>query len=581
MKLSKHLLTSILSYFPFLKKLQTVQINKSLQQLLDINLSYYIFLHRINNYLPKHNMFYYYDSCLNLFPSVQKEIKSLLLSSIITYSSTHDIEIDNIHPFSYEILKKVPQNIILDIKSIEKHNNDIYVRDNTNIKQVNIYVKRDEYNKSYKKLINYIIPVNITKLIVYTDFKKENEVNIKDYSIFQKLKYLSFINAPLNNESINEMKAFFPNITNLYINEIKIRNVNQENGVFFYNYIYNLNKFDNLTELIVKGNSIENSSVKYPQKIKVLSIDFCTEYIKQFKRLRVLTINNETNLTVISELLENLIKIKEFNLQLRLKEKEIEEKSLIAFIKQVKQLKKLRKFSFSIYSKCGINAQLQSIIQHFRVRSLRALYLNVSSYFDIIKIIKMHPHLTSLSIDNAYSILCELSEIENLNLDRLKEISIHMDNLYLNSDNVIKLITQCRNLQKISLNMLTLSQNVMMIEKINKFQALKEFSLKSNCDYILKEEDIDRICQCFFLEDVRLIFDCAGNKQRLVELMNRLFKKLPFLEVFGTIYSMEYENIKINVINKPLFNFHLHSINATCFGTINRQIKLSNSNTTY
>ena len=337
MKLSKHLLTSILSYFPFLKRLQTVQINKILQHLLDINLSYYIFLHRINNFLPKNNMFYYYDSCLSLFPSAQNEFKSILLSSIIRYSSTHDIVIDNIHPFSYEIIKKVPQNIILDIKGIENHNNDIYVRNNTNIKQVNIYVKRDEYKKSYKKLINYIIPINITKIIVYTYFKQGNEVNLEDYSIFRNLKYLSFINAPLNNETINQMKAFFPNITNLYINEVKIRSVSKEIGTFFDNYIYNLNKFDNLTELIVKGHSIENSSVKYPQKIKVLSIDYCNEYIKQFKQLRVLTINDVTNLTVIAELLENMKRIRELNVIL-FKDKEIDEKSLIAFIKQVKQL---------------------------------------------------------------------------------------------------------------------------------------------------------------------------------------------------------------------------------------------------
>ena len=120
-----------------------------------------------------------------------------------------------------------------------------------------------------------------------------------------------------------------------------------------------------------------------------------------------------------------------------------------------------------------------------------------------------------------------------------------MDNLYLNSDNVIKLITQCRNLQKISLNMLTLSQNVMMIENINKFKDLKEFSLKSNCDYMLKEEDIERICQCFFLEDVRLIFDCAGNKQRLIELKLMLVPITQLVKLLRNLESLcqQYQSI--------------------------------------
>ena len=65
-----------------------------------------------------------------------------ILCRLSEYSKQKQINIDNVHPFSVDIINTIPQNIVLDIVSLQKHNPLINIKNNTNIQRINIYIEK-------------------------------------------------------------------------------------------------------------------------------------------------------------------------------------------------------------------------------------------------------------------------------------------------------------------------------------------------------------------------------------------------------------------------------------------------------
>lgn len=90
--------------------------------------------------LPHFNMSDYYDFCKLKFPSIEdKLLKDILLEALYDYSKSNQLLIDNIHPFSEQIINYIQDNLILNISSVEKHNKLLRLKENmkTNYKITN------------------------------------------------------------------------------------------------------------------------------------------------------------------------------------------------------------------------------------------------------------------------------------------------------------------------------------------------------------------------------------------------------------------------------------------------------------
>lgn len=170
-KLSRVLISKILSYFPHKKLHLTVINSKIFQKYLEIPFENYKFYSSFGrNIYYQENISSYYEFYVYNYPNIKKEIiKTALLDYLIKYSSNNEIRINNLHDFSVDILKTVKQNIVLDIFSVRYHHDKIITFNNTNISTIiiNFFNRAETLTvKQIDFLFEKIIPKNLEHLLI-------------------------------------------------------------------------------------------------------------------------------------------------------------------------------------------------------------------------------------------------------------------------------------------------------------------------------------------------------------------------------------------------------------------------------
>ena len=115
--------------------------SKKVQSLFQFNINHYKFFYSLQNDIHVlDNMSCYYDYYIKNFPFFDSNyIKWHLLNYLSKFSLKNEISIDNIHPFSEEILKNIKQNIVYSIRT-----KDYNIKEQTNIKGVKIKISMSQ-----------------------------------------------------------------------------------------------------------------------------------------------------------------------------------------------------------------------------------------------------------------------------------------------------------------------------------------------------------------------------------------------------------------------------------------------------
>ena len=188
---SKNAWHVIFSYFPFTKFLLVIQSSKKMQKIFDFSIDTYRIIYTMKNEMLNHsNMSCYYNYFTLNYPNVNPLfIKEQLLHFLDNYSEDKIIEINNIEPFSFDIINNIRRNIALDVISISHHNMNIYTYNSKNIDRISINIC-DKNEISTKEnidfLFNYIIPKEIKVLYIY----QINNLELESY-FYTKLETLT------------------------------------------------------------------------------------------------------------------------------------------------------------------------------------------------------------------------------------------------------------------------------------------------------------------------------------------------------------------------------------------------------
>ena len=309
---SKNAWHVIFSYFPFTKFLLVIQSSKKKQKIFDFSIDTYRIIYTMKNEMLNHsNMSCYYNYFRSNYPNVNPLfIKEQLLHFLDNYSEDKIVEINNIEPFSFDIINNIHRNIALDVISISHHNMNIYTYNSKNIGRISINIC-DKNEISTKEnidfLFNYIIPKEIKVLYIYQINNLELEsyfytkletltalTEFVDYT--NKYKYDNMLLLDHNFKGVNLTKVKFSILEKSIVSQVKdaINSLNCLTSIDLY--------FPNGTYKeflsIVDKHKLTLKEIKIYKAI-IYSYDTFSEF-PSLEKLELIDIYKESNLLISS-----------------------------------------------------------------------------------------------------------------------------------------------------------------------------------------------------------------------------------------------------------------------------------------
>ena len=512
-KLSRILISRILSYFPHKKLHLIVVYSKVLQKYLEIPFENFKFYSSFrNNIYYQENMSSYYEFYLYNYPNIKKEIiKTALLEYLIIYSSNNKIRINNIHDFSVNILKAVKQNIVLDILSVRYHHEKIITVNNTNISAINIDFINSVETFTVKQidfLFEKIIPKNLEHLTINIPTQCcQREISLILYDRIRSLTSLkTFYNKAVKYIYPTIRKHFGLNFYNLTSFQYFFK---AKNSVEFDEISKFLSKLKNLEEISIDFDSLYDYSdfknlVTYnKQTLKKITLKYCRlkadstfEDFPNLFKLKLLYCDVPDNLKfiipncikLIQDFYENDIDIlltypnlTEISLDLTNEIQLQDTESLNKIAQYINSKRNLEKLSLKIYEG---NNQIKrtfnkhkyylglSFVQSLKNENVTTLVVqNDLFYCDMSTYLTNFPNLVSLACSS-----CQINvpSINESTLIKMKELNINFSECI--SQNFVDLICSFPNLEQLTLQGACPSTLIIMfnrsIMKLTRLQLL-------------------------------------------------------------------------------------------------------------
>ena len=580
MKLSKTLISLILSFFHFKKKLSVIKYNKEIQKKMTIDINHYKMLFMLTTHLLDiSNMSLYYDYCISLYPSIPHNIiKMYLFNALKQHSQLNTIFIDNVHPFSIDIFNIINQNIILNITSIDNHKL-LNSKEATNIKAINVYCiegkTREERLERIKILVDKIVPSDIKTLSIKCSLE-ENEISDILYALkpLSQLEYL-YLSKPYLSKTLEVLAECFPLIKNIRTGYESPPRSGYECICTNACRSFDLSKFKNIKELITEGPIEEGKIIEY--NIEKLNYNYrysvFEKDIYRYLNIKYLYILEPVQLYLLIDYLTYFHELIEFScyflndysehpFRYSMESLLYPKKSIVEKIKDLKNLKKLELF-FTFYS--GHNPLEPTLIDelsNISLENIEHLGFQFSANFDIAKIIINNKNLNSIKIIGLI-IDCSLNLLTKKEYLRIK--SVDLCDFKMLTDSVFEFLLMCSELRQLELSSVNQKQIKQVLNNIDKWPYLKRISINAReSEYYLTKEDIDRIAKCYFLHHINFDFKCFDEQTILFYCFDTLWKQIPLLETLNLNMETELiQKLKEEYDNKSKIHINGHWI-ANC-----------------
>lgn len=551
----------ILSYIEPVKMLFSVRSSKSYQKQLNISIDYYKTMSYIRSDLqPKKNMADYFKYYQLKFPSIDKEtIRSILLHYLNELSKTQNIEIDNLTPFSYDILKHVNQNIILNIKTYKNYPSDYKSWNNSNIKGIVIDIldEKDDFDE----MINYtkeMMPLTTKELTVYRIYDKRDIISfIEEFEEYTELERFESKNSIVLDLTL---LARYKNLKNLYIflsdmhsNDYDLtpfKNVTEFNLSYLQFPMSNFSISNpSLDEFIKPFRSqitkLDLSFPMLPVKItdeffpNVEELRFSSILSPQLKcpKLKILRISNPIESIEKtchdSPLLEKIKLVYTLNTVLG---KNV--KLLLDSLQKLKHLKKLIIIGNEFTSCEGIfeSTIKSNVLTKFKIKNIHT--------FDVITFLKNNPNLEKISLEGATIQSINKIDLLNLSLERITTFRCKVDEDFT----VFRLIKKCSKLKKLSLEFESVEHIELFLDYVEKLKNLESLSIISTSQGTIDLKLIKNIRKCIKLTYVKL--DLPGNFPKYVEKLIEVVDRLPFVRDIGIGQTIDNCNFQKHLVKK-------------------------------
>ena len=534
MNCSKQIKYFILSFYPIKTKLFLISHTKALQKLNYLSLEHYKIVHELQFSIDDHsNMALYYDYYISKYPSINIEpLKDIILYYLSEYSKENEIHIDNVHPFSVDIANTIPQNIVLDIISFQKHNPLMNIKNNTNIKRINIYPENptleeitnlcNNINQLYVKEMGFTDKILSYEIEEFLSFHTNIEVVYYDsfiHSLILKEEYNLFLLKEKGGYSSIKYSKFLTHTKNQNktqtINYDKVKTLVVRKKIETFPIIPNLETLTIELSDIITANNIY--SINYP-KLKTLNlntsipVDFLLYIINRHKTIENLTFNlDSTKLTdfskiLLSKLLNSIPTVKNISVHFSVVPKTISDDFWFSF----NNLKKIQSLGIG-----GI---------------------------DIGKLLNKNKNITNLIVNQ----INRVSEIKDYDYSKLRYIYFSQELTNKNIEGV-QFMINCVNLRNIIINKLSYDLLSIVIDNLYKFKYLKVISIANIIGYEKVFDVINSITKCSFIQNVSLNIEEEQKKENneglILSILN-CFKKCPFFS------SLTIKNLRFSSIDK-------------------------------
>ena len=498
MKKIKHSLIKklILSYFPFVKKLQIIKYSKKYQDEFQIKREYYMFSPKFYEKLDNYyfdgkiiNSLYNYENeknilieCLNIYASEKNFLRFYLNSSsynnyeifeiIKNMNSKVGISIDekNISYTNNKINEIEKYKNIKSLILLENVENEYYLNNLFQLNQIeeiilsrNYLIKKfNEFNFMYflkKGKINYYEDIsnrglkNLEQILKYFENFKVNKFKKKLCLLLFEKKQIK-ITKKLGKSKNSCLKIKFNNKFPLYLTKIFLK--------FFFNfdkeqflYLDLTNYYPNPLNYFQFFQKNENDCKIFYSKLTNLIISSKVKNIKFNEKISNFFPENLCNLFSLSikielpfKFIENIIKNNKNLIFLNIKIKN-ETKNFLKIIDLLNSLKVLNNLILNI----DLNNEKSDILcKNLKLNNLWKLKIYHSENLDLEKLLKNNPNINNLTLkyknqykQNNFQIkINDNSKISTLNLINYKNIENFLDellkfkNLYLLTFNEIE-----------------------------------------------------------------------------------------------------------------------------------------------
>ena len=500
MKYRKELLHFIISFFPLIKKLQVLSISKSLQRLLSIDITYYqIFNSFPQDIRPVSNMACYFDYyCSKFSETSQSKIKECLLVYLNQYCLHNSIEIDSLHPFSFDILNVITRNIILHLKSI---NDKIKTRDNKNITTIIIHKDFKDINT----IIGEVIPIRIKKINFRYSVHNIGEM-LKKLKAFSQLEEITFIDKSLGKEELLLLQKFFPHIKSIEFN--------QDSEI-------NLNSFKEIQKLIIKNRQPQLTI--NPTLIESINCISYHPMLLYFINLHSLSILEPISPNDLIRLIDrcNFLHFVSFRLDTYQTTKEsfqfLKEKLLhIREVNMCIDVYKVSKFKLKLLSMNNLTELTLKSVPSLDIRSIFLSNLNLQ------KIV-----LKSIGLVN-----CGKDNYEGVNFACITSIKISHSKI---SHRVIDFILNCLNLLHLKLGSIDSQCVFDVVNNCNAWRELQSLSLEAKNEFHrinFEKPNLESLRRCPFLESIKFKFQWVEK----IDHLNYLLESIQRLKFVNKIH---------------------------------------------
>lgn len=499
MKISKSIIKTVFSFYPIELTLRAIIHSKKVQSLFQFNINHYKFFYSLQNDIHVlDNMSCYYDYYIKNFPFFDSNyIKWHLLNYLSKFSLKNEISIDNIHPFSEEILKNIKHNIVYSIRT-----KDYNIKEHTNIKGVKIKISMSQ--ESFVTLPNNIKTLYIKNWSI-------SEQNLKQFNIyFPYLENIDF-SSYSNEDEIELYKKYVPNLK-----KIKIYNISQ-------NKKYDLRSLTNLSSL-----SLEQMDIHIYNGSLLLNEDKIKElYINYLLPINPIEFDKKKNCQPI----------------------------LTTYFDYYKKFPNLQTFSFHIdcngFSKENFNLMLQklSMIQNVKISmklsSVTSKFLGFSldnltelelygmfsfegnrKIIDLFDIMSRNRNLIKISLFHCNAVITAENKNQNINFSNIQSLSF--ENAII-TESAISFITKCKNLIYLKIKNFNEEVFLQLLNSLNCLPLLQTLSIKNRCNVKCGKKEIQSIVNCRFIQKVKFKIDWLTRKKEDLDLFGEAIQKLYFV----------------------------------------------------
>ena len=532
MNCSQHIKNILLSFFPIKTKLFLLSHSKAHQQLNSLSLEHYKIFHELQFSIDKHsNMSLYYDYYISQYPSINKQpLKEIILCRLSEYSKQKQINIDNVHPFSVDIINTIPQNIVLDIVSFQKHNPLINIKNNTNIQRINIYIEKPTIEEVFN-ICNNINQLYV-KEIGFIDEELSDE--IEEYLVFDTnfeiAYYNSFVNTLILKEEANTV--------------LQIKKRGEPSKIKYSNFLMadegqnqtQTINYDNIKTLVV-GKTIETFPIiPNLERLTIESSNVITPnniYSINYPKLKILSIMAVIPVDFLLIIINKHRTIK--NLLFQLDSKLLTDFSKLLLSKLLNSIPTLK----HIYLRFFISLQDYRDVNNFcfSINNLKTIETFGDEGIDVGKLLNKNKNITNLKIKS----INQVSEIKDYDFSKL---------LYMNFENFelkpttnhcerIQFMLNFFNLRKFVITIISNELLSFLIDNLYKFKYLKDISIGNIIKYEKVFDIINSITKCSFIEKVSLNIDNFGydekNEALILSILN-CFEKCSFFSCLRIDY---------------------------------------------